>query len=90
MTRTTLLSLCTSVWLSASVWLWHEDGGRFAVKRTIGESIRVTADIFADGHDVIVAVLRYRATSADHVGGPAAAERQSERPRPTTSGQTTR
>ena len=34
------------------------DGGRFAVKRLIGELIVVTADIFADGHDVVCAELR--------------------------------
>jgi starch synthase (maltosyl-transferring) len=36
------------------------DGGRFAIKRSPGESVEVTADIFADGHDVISAVLRDR------------------------------
>src|SRR5438128_4521503 len=36
------------------------DDGRFPVKRTIGESVRVVADIFADGHDVVAAVLRDR------------------------------
>src|ERR1043166_9000259 len=36
------------------------DGGRFAIKRTIGERVDVLADIFADGHDVIAAVLRDR------------------------------
>jgi starch synthase (maltosyl-transferring) len=36
------------------------DGGRFPIKRTAGETVAVTADIFADGHDVIVAVLRDR------------------------------
>jgi starch synthase (maltosyl-transferring) len=36
------------------------DGGRFPIKRTIGESVDVTATIFADGHDVVVAVLRDR------------------------------
>jgi len=39
------------------------DGGRFPVKRTIGERVDVTADIFADGHDVVAAVLRDRPTS---------------------------
>ena len=28
------------------------DGGRFPIKRTPGESVNVTADIFADGHDL--------------------------------------
>jgi len=36
------------------------DGGRFAVKRVPGEEIQVEADIFADGHDVISAVLKWR------------------------------
>lgn len=36
------------------------DGGRYPIKRTVGESVVVSADIFADGHDVIGAVLRYR------------------------------
>ncbi len=39
------------------------DGGQFAVKRTIGERIVVEADIFADGHDVLGAVLKFRAES---------------------------
>jgi starch synthase (maltosyl-transferring) len=36
------------------------DGGRFPVKRVEGESVTVEADIFADGHDVVRAVLRWR------------------------------
>jgi starch synthase (maltosyl-transferring) len=39
------------------------DGGRFPIKRTPGETVTVAADIFADGHDVIVAVLRDRHVS---------------------------
>ncbi len=34
--------------------------GRFAAKRTLGESVQVSADIFADGHDVLRAVVRFR------------------------------
>jgi len=41
------------------------DGGRFPIKRTVGEEIVVAADIFADGHDVIVAVLRHRRLGAN-------------------------
>lgn len=37
------------------------DGGRWAVKRVVGESVRVEADIFSDGHDKIAAELLYRA-----------------------------
>jgi starch synthase (maltosyl-transferring) len=36
------------------------DEGRFPIKRTRGESIAVTADVFADGHDVLAGVLKYR------------------------------
>jgi len=36
------------------------DGGRFPIKRTIGETVRVTADMFADGHDLLAGVLKYR------------------------------
>jgi len=32
------------------------DHGRFPIKRTIDESVDVTADVFADGHDVDVFV----------------------------------
>src|SRR5215468_10434562 len=34
--------------------------GRFPIKRVIGESVMVEAHIFADGHDSIQAVVRYR------------------------------
>ncbi|MBM3939642.1 MAG: DUF3416 domain-containing protein [SAR202 cluster bacterium] len=33
------------------------DGGRFPVKRIAGETVEVQADVFADGHDVVVATL---------------------------------
>jgi starch synthase (maltosyl-transferring) len=36
------------------------DGGRFPVKRVVGERLDVTVDVFADGHDVLRAVLRVR------------------------------
>jgi starch synthase (maltosyl-transferring) len=36
------------------------DGGRFPIKRTVGEEVVVTADIFADGHDVLAAALLFR------------------------------
>src|SRR5918911_3492148 len=36
------------------------DGGRFPVKRVIGDSFEVSADIFKDGHDVLAARVRYR------------------------------
>lgn len=36
------------------------DGGRYPVRRTVGESVAVEADIVTDGHDQIGAALRYR------------------------------
>src|SRR5262245_23736406 len=36
------------------------EGGRFEIKRVVGETVTVEADIFADGHDSIAAVVRYR------------------------------
>src|SRR3972149_2170845 len=36
------------------------DGGRYAVKREIGAVVEVSADIFKEGHDVLVAFLKYR------------------------------
>jgi starch synthase (maltosyl-transferring) len=36
------------------------DGGRFPIKRIVGERVVVTADIFADGHDDVSAVLLFR------------------------------
>ena len=37
------------------------DGGRFAAKRVIGQAVTVEADVFIDGHDVIVVELLWRA-----------------------------
>jgi len=36
------------------------DGGRFPVKRIVGEPIEVWADLYRDGHDVIAAALLWR------------------------------
>lgn len=36
------------------------DAGRFPAKRTVGERVVVEADIFADGHDALSSVLRWR------------------------------
>ena len=39
------------------------DCGHFPIKRIIGEQVEVTADIHADGHDVLFATLQYRSPS---------------------------
>ncbi|HEX9879923.1 MAG TPA: alpha-1,4-glucan--maltose-1-phosphate maltosyltransferase, partial [Candidatus Binatia bacterium] len=36
------------------------DGGRFAIKRVVGEKVVVEADLFCDGHDSVAGVLLYR------------------------------
>src|ERR671932_398934 len=36
------------------------DGGQFPIKRTPGEDVIVEADVFADGHDSLAAVLLWR------------------------------
>ena len=37
------------------------DAARFAIKRVVGERVVVEADVFADGHDCLSAVLKFRA-----------------------------
>ncbi|MEI7037433.1 alpha-1,4-glucan--maltose-1-phosphate maltosyltransferase [Fulvimonas yonginensis] len=37
------------------------DGGRFAVKRVVGDTVTVEADVFMDGHDKLAVALRWRA-----------------------------
>ncbi|MDW7982065.1 MAG: alpha-1,4-glucan--maltose-1-phosphate maltosyltransferase [Thermomicrobium sp.] len=41
------------------------DCGRFPVKRIVGDEFVVDADIFADGHDELAAVLRFRGPHGD-------------------------
>ncbi len=36
------------------------DGGRFPAKRTIGDTVVVEVDAFADGHDIVLVRLRHR------------------------------
>jgi starch synthase (maltosyl-transferring) len=40
------------------------DGGRFRAKRVLGDRVVVEADVFADGHDVVVAILSHRRAGA--------------------------
>ncbi len=39
------------------------DGGRYPIKRVVGEDLVVEADIFKDGHDVVAAVLKWRSVA---------------------------
>jgi starch synthase (maltosyl-transferring) len=40
------------------------NGGRFPIKRTVGETVRVEVDMFSDGHDAIAGVILYRPETA--------------------------
>ncbi|MFL6541406.1 MAG: alpha-1,4-glucan--maltose-1-phosphate maltosyltransferase, partial [Chthoniobacterales bacterium] len=42
------------------------DGGRFPIKRVVGEDLPVEADIFKDGHDVVAARLKWRILGESH------------------------
>ncbi len=54
--------------LARRVWIENVqpavNDGRYPIKRTPGEEVIVTADVFADGHDVLAVMLRYRAAAA--------------------------
>src|SRR4051812_9964877 len=42
------------------------DGGRYPIKRVVGEDLIVEADVFKDGHDVVAATLKWRAVGEPH------------------------
>ena len=42
------------------------DGGRYPIKKEVGDSIKVTADIFKDGHDILAALVKYRIKGASN------------------------
>ena len=46
------------------------DGGRFPIKRTVGEQVVVEADVFVDGHDALSCVLLYREAGGDWIEAP--------------------
>src|SRR6185503_20248756 len=41
------------------------DGGRYAVKRVIGDTVLVEADVYAEGHDELTVLLMYRPQGED-------------------------
>ena len=41
------------------------DGGRFTIKRIVGDEVIVEADAFADGHEVLTCRLQYRHSEED-------------------------
>jgi starch synthase (maltosyl-transferring) len=46
------------------------DGGRFDVKRTVGDSVTASAEVFRDGHDIVRAVVRYRPPGGEWAEAP--------------------
>ena len=46
------------------------DGGRFPVKRITGDEVVVEADCFADGHDVVACMLKWRSAGSDWKSTP--------------------
>jgi starch synthase (maltosyl-transferring) len=42
------------------------DGGRYPIKRVVGDRVEVWADIFRDGHDILRATLLYQVEGASH------------------------
>src|ERR1700736_5473125 len=47
------------------------DGGRYPIKRIVGEDLAVEADVFTDGHDVVAALLKWRRGGEPRVHGTA-------------------
>src|SRR3984885_969400 len=43
------------------------DGGRFPVKRIVGEAVAIEAHCLTDGHDKLRVVLRWQSVGADDV-----------------------
>ena len=41
------------------------DGGRFPIKRVVGDMLVVTATVFRDGHGLIVPLLKYKEKNSD-------------------------
>ena len=57
------------------------DGGRFPIKRSVGERVTVSADVFADGHEKLAGVVKYRQVPA---GRPSHGIQGSAEPAPRT------
>ncbi|MEW6221260.1 MAG: alpha-1,4-glucan--maltose-1-phosphate maltosyltransferase [Thermodesulfobacteriota bacterium] len=53
--------------LARRVWIENlapaVDGGLYPIKRVVGESVTVSADILVDGHEAVAGVLRFRPAS---------------------------
>ena len=42
------------------------EGGRYPIKRVVGEDLLVQADVFKDGHDIVTAVFKWRKVGDAH------------------------
>ena len=36
------------------------DGGAFFIKRIVGQKVKVTSNVFSDGHDVVECCVKYK------------------------------
>ncbi len=45
------------------------NGGKYPAKRIVGEQVKVSADVFKEGHDVLTVMLRWRFVSPGAPGG---------------------
>jgi starch synthase (maltosyl-transferring) len=65
--------------------VWPEiDAGRFPIKRSVGEQVAVSADVFADGQDLLAGVVKYRRVAA---GRPSPGHSRSAGPAPQSAAQ---
>ncbi|MCG9792987.1 alpha-1,4-glucan--maltose-1-phosphate maltosyltransferase [Flavobacterium algicola] len=44
------------------------DGGAFAIKRIVGQTVHVTANVFPDGHDVVAVCVKYKHEADENWG----------------------
>ncbi len=48
----------------------HLGCGRYAIKRVVGETLRVTADLIKEGHDTLAAEVRFRPRGGEWASAP--------------------
>ncbi len=48
----------------------HLGCGRYAIKRVVGDTLRVTADVIKEGHDTLAAEAHYRTTGGEWQSAP--------------------
>lgn len=64
-TKAALAAACRAPRIAIEAITPSVDGGRFPVKRSVGEMVDVEADVFMDGHDKLAVTLLWRAADQD-------------------------